>query len=471
MKSLAKFGVAGHDPRHNYPGLGTMNGRKKLLVIGDDPKLQTQLRRSLDGYAVLTASDRASALTEFRRHEPPVVLQNLVLPPDPRAVSEGLTTIEEILAIAPYTKIIVITGNDDRENAVKAVGLGAYDFYQKPIDTDILSLIVQRAYRMHELEEENRRLMCQQSTAPLKGIIATDERMLQICRLVEKVARTDATVLLLGESGTGKELLARAIHSLSPRADGRIATINCAAIPETLLESELFGYEKGAFTGAVKQTRGKIEHANGGTLFLDEIGDMPLALQAKLLRFLQQRIVERLGGHEEISVDVRVVCATNQDLTNLIREGRFREDLYYRIGEVSVRVPPLRERDGDVVLLARTFLDKYAKQHHRSLRGFSQDALRAIQAHLWQGNVRELENRINGAVILAEGTHVTAADLELDGATGAPMLNLRQAREQAERQAVVRALTMDNGNISKAAMLLGVSRPTLYDLLHKHGLR
>jgi two-component system NtrC family response regulator len=446
---------------------------KKLLIVEDDPGLQSQLRWCFDGYEVIAAEDRSSALAQLRRHEPAVVLQDLGLPPDPAGVDEGLAALADILEMAPHTKIIVITGNDDRENAVKAVGLGAYDFYQKPIDTDVLSLIVQRAYRMHELEEENRRLMRQQSASPLEGIIATSDRMLQICRQIEKIAPTDATVLLLGESGTGKELLARAIHSLSPRADGRIATINCAAIPETLLESELFGYERGAFTGAVKQTRGKIEHANGGTLFLDEIGDMPLALQAKLLRFLQQRIIERLGGHEEIPVDVRVVCATNQDLANLIKEGRFREDLYYRIGEVSVRVPPLRERDGDVVLLARTFLDKYAKQHNRSLRGFSQDALRAIQAHPWHGNVRELENKINGAVILAEGTHVTAADLELEGQAQdeAMPLNLRKVREQAERQAISRALSMDNGNISKAAELLGISRPTLYDLINKYRIK
>jgi two-component system NtrC family response regulator len=388
-------------------------------------------------------------------------------------VDEGLATLADILELAPHTKIIVITGNDDRENAVEAVGLGAYDFYQKPIDTDILGLIVQRAYQMHELEDENRRLLQQQGGSPLEGIIATSDRMLQICRLIEKVAPTDATVLLLGESGTGKELLARAVHTLSPRANARFVTINCAAIPETLLESELFGYEKGAFTGAVKQTRGKIEHAARGTLFLDEVGDMPLALQAKLLRFLQQRVIERVGGHEEIPVDVRVVCATNQDLKHLIEEGRFREDLYYRISEVNVRVPALRERDSDVIVLARTFLDKHAKQHHRSLRGFSQDALRAIQAHRWPGNVRELENKINGAVILAEGTHVTAKDLELEAqAQDEPIpLNLRKVREQAERQAINRALSIDNGNISKAAELLGISRPTLYDLLNKYGLK
>ncbi len=447
-------------------------GIKELLILTNDAGFLSRLRRCFDQYEVLAAEGRAGALAHLRRHEPAVVLQDLGLLADPVGVSEGLATLADILRIAPHTKVIVITDNGDRENAVKAIGLGACDFYQKPIDTDVLGLIVQRAYQMRELEEEIRWLLQQQGGSPLEGMIATSDRMLQICRLIAKVAPTDATVLLLGESGTGKELLARAIHTLSPCVDARFVTINCAAIPETLLESELFGHEKGAFTGAVKQTRGKIEHADGGTLFLDEVGDMPLALQAKLLRFLQQRVIERVGGHEEIPIEVRVVCATNQDLTSLINEGRFREDLYYRISEVNVKVPPLRERDNDVIVLARTLLDKYAKQHHRSLRGFSQDAMRAIRAHPWPGNVRELQNKINNAVILAEGNHVSAKDLELDAAEEQAIpLNLRKVREEAERQAISRALGMDNGNISKAAELLGISRPTLYDLINKHDLK
>jgi two-component system NtrC family response regulator len=446
--------------------------RKKLLLVEDDPGLQNQLRWCLDQYEVIAAEDRPSALAQVRRHEPAVVLQDLGLPPDPSGVDEGMAALAEILEMAPHTKIIVITGNGDRESAVKAVSLGAYDFYQKPIDSDILSLIVQRAYHMHELEEENRRLSRQHSESPLEGIIARGERMLQICRLVEKVAPTSATVLVLGESGTGKELFARAIHKLSSCANQRFVAISCAAIPETLLESELFGYEKGAFTGAVKQTQGKIEHANGGTLFLDEIGDMPLPLQAKLLRFLQERVIERVGGRAEIPVDVRVVSATNHDLNALIEEGRFREDLYYRLSEVSFKIPPVRERQGDAVLLARALLDKYTRQHHRALRGFSQDALRAIQAYPWPGNVRELENKINGAIILAEGNQVTASDLALDSQTQQPLpLNLREVRQRAERQAIMQALSIDNGNISKAAELLGISRPTLYDLLNKYDLK
>jgi two-component system NtrC family response regulator len=449
-----------------------VNGQaKKLLVVEDDPGLQSQLRWCFDQYEVLDAADRPSAVAQMRRHEPPVVLQDLGLPPDPAGVSEGMASLSEILAIAPHAKVIVITGNGDRESAVKAVGLGAYDFYHKPIDTDVLTLIVERAYRMHELEEENRRLL-RENASPFEGIVATSERMLQICRMVEKVAPTNATVLLLGESGTGKELLARALHSLSGSAGGAFVAINCAAIPDTLLESELFGYAKGAFTGAVKQTRGKIEYAQDGTLFLDEVGDMPLALQAKLLRFLQQRVIERVGGHQEIPVDVRVVCATNQDLPELIKQGRFREDLYYRINEVGVRIPPLRDREGDVVVLARALLDKFAQRHKRALRGFSPDAIQVIQVYPWPGNVREMENKINAAVILAEGSQVTAKDLELDAQTAEPFaVNLRQVRDRAERRAIQHALSIDDGNISKAAELLGISRPTLYDLMNKHGLK
>ena len=447
-------------------------GQKKLLVVEDDPGLQKQLKWSLDRYDVLIADDRDAALAELRRHEPAVVLQDLGLPPDPTGVSEGFATLEQILALAPETKVIVVTGNDDSENAVRAVGLGAYDFYQKPVDTEVLTLIVERAYHIHDLETQNRQLLERDSESPLDGVIATSERMLKLCRLIEKVAPSDVTTLLLGESGTGKELLARALHKLSTRADKLFVAINCAAIPETLLESELFGYEKGAFTGATKQTIGKIEHANGGTLFLDEVGDMPLVLQAKLLRFLQERVIERLGGRGEISVDVRVVCATNQDLAALISEGKFREDLYYRISEVTAKIPPLRDREGDEVVLARILLDKYAQQHGRQIRGFTPDALKALQLYHWPGNVRELENKIKGAVIMVEGKQVSAEDLDLGVDTDADLsLNLRQVRQQAERDAVKRALAVTDGNVSRAAELLGVTRPTLYDLFKKHDLQ
>jgi two-component system NtrC family response regulator len=449
------------------------DSRRKLLVVEDDPGLQSQLKWCFTDYEVLVAEDRVTALAQLRRHEPPVVLQDLGLPPDAEGVTEGFLALEEALAMLPSTKVIVVTGHGDQENALRAVGLGAYDFYQKPVDLDTLQLLVGRAYHIHELEKQNQRLLQERGASPLDGVVAASEQMLQVCRMIEKVAPTDATTLLLGESGTGKEVLARALHSLSRRISKGFVAINCAAIPENLLESELFGYERGAFTGAVKQTPGKIEHADGGTLFLDEIGDMPLSLQAKLLRFLQERIVERVGGREEIPVDVRVVCATNQNLDVAIREGRFREDLYYRISEITIRIPPLRERDGGCrILLARTLLERFAGQHRRQFRGFSPDAQNAIENYAWPGNVRELENKLKGAVIMAEGRYVTAADLGLaaDGEQR-PNVNLREVRKEAETLAIRNALAYADGNISKTAQLLGVTRPTLYDLLEKYGIQ
>lgn len=443
-----------------------------LLIVEDDPGLQSQLRWSFEGFDVVVAGDRVAALAALKKHQPPVVTLDLGLPPDADGASEGLATLEQILGAAPDTKVIVVSGNEDRENAVRAVGLGAYDFYQKPIDAEILRLIVERAHHVYVLEQENRRLSAT-ANSPLTGLIASSPQMLKVCRTVEKVAPTDATTLLLGESGTGKEVIARALHDLSPRAKNRFVAINCAAIPDTLLESELFGYEKGAFTGAAKQTLGKIEYANDGTLFLDEVGDIPMTLQVKLLRFLQERIIERLGGRQEIPVDVRVVCATHQDLTALVKSGEFREDLYYRISEITIRIPPLREREGDALLLARTFLDRYSEQHRRNLKGFAHDAVAAIEAHPWPGNVRELENKMKRAVIMAEGNRLTAEELELSVAAGAGELNLnlREVREKAERAAVQRALSLYHGNISQAAEALGVSRPTMYDLMNKYGLK
>jgi two-component system, NtrC family, response regulator len=445
---------------------------KRLLIVEDDPGLQSQLRWCFEDYEVLLAEDRESALAQLRRYEPPVVLQDLGLPPDPEGVSEGLATLEETLALAPATKVIVVTGHGDQENAVKSVGLGAYDFYQKPVETEALQLIVSRAYQIFELEQENQRLLRNQGESPLHGIIAASEKMLEVCRVIEKVAPTNATSLLLGESGTGKELLARALHSLSPRVDKRFVAINCAAIPENLLESELFGYERGAFTGAVKQTKGKIELADGGTLFLDEIGDMPMALQAKMLRFLQERVIERVGGREEISVDVRIICATNRDPKAAIDEGLFREDLYYRVSEITINIPPLREREGCRLILARTLLESEAEKQGRPIKGFSQDAQSAIQNYLWPGNVREMENKIMGAVIMAEGKQVTAADLGLsDINTEGPDLNLREVRKRSESRAIRRALVYSSGNISRAAKMLGITRPTLYDLLEKYDIQ
>ena len=444
---------------------------RKLLIVEDDPGLLKQLKWCFEGYDICTAEDRASAITELRRHEPGVVLQDLGLPPDPEGVEEGLSTLQEILKLSPHTKVIVVTGNGDQVNALRSVELGAYDFYQKPVDTDTLRLLVDRAFAMGELEAENRRLQSVASDSPLDGIVAASEGMRQVCRMIEKVAPTNVTTLLLGESGTGKELLARALHRLSPRSEKRFVAINCAAIPENLLESELFGYEKGAFTGAVKQTPGKIEVADAGTLFLDEIGDMPMSLQAKLLRFLQERVIERVGGRSEISVDVRVICATNQNPVELIGQGQFREDLYYRISEITIDIPPFRDREEGRLILARTLLNKYARQQSRAFSGFTKDACSAIESHSWPGNVRELENKIKSAVIMAEGKQVTAADLGISSGDEQPdLLNLREVRQRAESKAIRTALMRNFGNISRTAEELGVTRPTLYDLLNKYGL-
>ena len=443
-----------------------------LLIVEDDPGLQKQLKWSFDGYEVLVASDRDAAIAVVRRHEPAVATVDLGLPPDPDGASEGLATLESILSLAPDTKIIMVTGNQDRANAVRAIGLGAYDFYQKPVDPEILGLIVERAFRLHDLQQENRRLVLRQTESPVSGIITNDPAMQKVCRTVEKVAPSDVSVLLLGESGTGKELLARALHQLSPRAIKKFVAINCAAIPENLLESELFGYEKGAFTGAAKQTKGKVEFADGGTLFLDEVGDLPFSLQAKLLRFLQERVFERVGGRDEIAVDVRVVCATHQNLAELIKDGRFREDLFYRLSEIVVNIPPMREREGDPALLAHAFLEKFCKSQARSLQGFSTDAIQAIETYRWPGNAREMENFIKRAVIMADGPQITQEDLGIN-LTEAEIfpLNLRQVREEAERKALVRALGRVGGNVLQAAELLGISRPTLYDLLNRHGIK
>ncbi|MBZ0068262.1 MAG: PEP-CTERM-box response regulator transcription factor [Thiobacillus sp.] len=448
------------------------DAKQKILLVEDDPGLQKQLKWSLSDYELLIAADQDSAITHLRRHEPPVVLLDLGLPPDPDGATEGLATLQQILSLAPATKVIVVTGNLDRANAVQAIHLGAYDFFQKPFDPDVLALMIARALHVHALELENRMLAAKQRDSSLKGLITSSEPMLKICRTVEKVAPANVTVLLLGESGTGKEVLARGVHELSPRADRKFVAINCAAIPDTLLESELFGYEKGAFTGAAKQTIGRIEYANEGTLFLDEIGDLPMPLQAKLLRFLQERVIERLGGRGEIPVDVRVVCATHRDLATMIREGSFREDLYYRLSEISIVIPPLRERPGDAVLLAQAFLERNASEMGRSIRGFTADAIGALESHAWPGNVREMENLIKRATIMAEGNQITAADLGLQPGHIEPQpINLRQARENAERQAVTRALAQTDGSIAQAAELLGITRPTLYDLMAKIGIK
>lgn len=445
---------------------------RPLLIVEDDLALQKQMRWAFDRYETVTAADRDGALTQLRRYEPAVVTMDLGLPPSPDDVSEGFALLQQLLSLAPDTKVIVLTGQHDRENAVRAIGHGAYDFFAKPFEPELLALTIDRAYRLYDLQRENRRLQAAHQPDTRSGIVSRDPSLLKICRTIEKVAAANVTVLLLGESGTGKELLARALHDQSPRCNERFVAINCAAIPESLLESELFGYEKGAFTGAAKQTLGKVEVAHRGTLFLDEIGDLPAPLQAKLLRFLQQRVIERVGGREEIPIDVRVVCATHRDLKARILENVFREDLYYRLAEIVVEIPPLRERRGDSVLLAHAFVQRFAAEQGRGSISLNEDAVEAIESHDWPGNVRELENCIKRAVIMSEGPRISASEIGLDASgSDSEELNLRQVRDAAERRAVIRVLGRVNGNIARAAEILGVSRPTLYDLMHRFGLK
>src|SRR5215831_4999526 len=442
---------------------------RPLLIVDDDPGLLRQLRWAFSDHKVYLASTRQEATNLVAKDPVPVAIVDLGLPPDPDGASEGLAILANILAIAPATKVIIATGNETREHALRAIALGAYDFYQKPIDIDTLQLIVARAERIFDLEAENRKLLEAAAASPIDGIIGSSPEMLRVLRDIEKMAPTNVAVLLRGESGTGKELLAKAVHKLSARATEPFVPINCAAIPETLLESELFGYEKGAFTGALKQTIGKIESANRGTLFLDEIGDVPLPMQVKLLRFLQDQIVERVGGRKPVQVDVRIICATNQDLDRMMSEGRFREDLYYRLNEVAVGVPPLRERSGDATVLASFFLRRFASEYGRPVRGFSSAALAAINEYSWPGNVRELENRVKRAVVMTDGPLLSAADLGF-ATVGkeTQSLTIRDARARAEREALQLALAQTGSNLSKAAKLLGISRPTLYDLMQQH---
>jgi two-component system, NtrC family, response regulator len=448
-----------------------------LLVVEDDEGLQRQLKWAYDGYRVVIAGDRVSAIEQVRLHEPTVVTLDLGLPPDPDGTQEGFATLTEILAIKPDAKVIVASGHGARESALKAIALGAYDFYRKPVDIDELGLIVARAFHLHAIEDENRRLEEQGGGDTILGsIISASDEMLKVARTIERVASADVSVMLLGASGTGKELLARAVHDKSTRSKGEFIAINCAAIPENLLEAELFGYERGAFTGAVKTTVGKIELAQGGTLFLDEVGDIPLALQVKLLRFLQERVIERIGGRAPIAVDTRIVCATHQNLDAMTAAGSFREDLYYRLAEIVVKIPTLAERPGDAALLARHFVTRFAREMNPKVGGLSPEALAAIDAYPWPGNVRELENRLKRAVIMADGKTVGAEDLDLPGARGgdeerAALINLRAAREVADRRAIRQAMSRTDNNISSAAKLLGISRPTLYDLLKQYRLQ
>ena len=443
-----------------------------LLIVEDDEGLQRQLKWAYEGYEVVLAGDRASALEALRLHEPAVVTLDLGLPPDPDGTTEGFETLSEIVRVKPDTKVIVASGHGARESALKAIGMGAYDFYRKPVDIDELGLIVARAFHVHDLEAENRRLEQNGGGQVLGSIISAAPEMMKVAKTIERVASADVSVMLLGASGTGKELLAGAVHERSGRK-GEFIAINCAAIPETLLEAELFGYERGAFTGAVKSNVGKIEMAEGGTLFLDEVGDIPLPLQVKLLRFLQERVIERIGGRQPIAVDTRIVCATHQDLEAMIADGRFRDDLYYRLAEIVVKIPSLAERPGDSVLLARHFVNRFARELNPKVHSLSPDALATIDGYSWPGNVRELENRIKRAVIMTDGRSVGADDLDLPGRVSdePEAINLRAAREVADRRAIRQAMGRTENNISGAAKLLGISRPTLYDLIKQYRLQ
>jgi two-component system NtrC family response regulator len=445
--------------------------RRTILLVEDDPGLRTQMTWALADFEVTIAEDRLSALDQFDRHAPPVVVLDLGLRPDPNGASEGLATLEAIVARNPLTKVIVASGNQDRANALSAVKSGAYDFHSKPIDLQVLLLIIGRALYLYDLEAENLRL-ASQAAPRITGVVGSSPAMIEICRMAEKLAPANISVLITGESGTGKEVLARAIHEASPRARRPFVAINCAAIPEALLESELFGHEKGSFTGAIKQTLGKVEQADTGTLFLDEIGDMPMALQSKMLRFLQERTFERIGGRKEIAVDVRVISATNVDLESKMTAGGFREDLFYRLNEVGLHIPPLRARSGDAVLLAKYLLGRHLKHNPQPPKHFSPEALAAITTHPWPGNVRELKNRVKRSVLMAEGAAISAQDLGL-GESADPRLmpTLGEIRARAETEAANRALLLTNNNVTNAALLLGISRPTLYEIMQNRNIK
>lgn len=451
---------------------------EKLLVVDDSPDIRKQLKWGLSKeYLVVSAGDAAEAVSLFRSNQPRVVTLDLGLPPCAEGVKEGFRALEGMLQHSPFAKIIVITGNDDRENALKAVRMGAYDYCRKPVDMDELRIILRRAYQLAALEEENRRLQQSKGNNPgLGSMVGQSRRMQEVFTVIRKVASADVPVLIQGESGTGKELVAGALHSLSSRKKGPFVALNCGAIPETLLEAELFGYEKGAFTGAHARVLGKFECSHKGTLFLDEIGELPTALQVKLLRFLQEKRLERLGGREEISVDTRIIAATNADIRDAMAAGRFREDLYYRIGVVTIDLPPLREREDDVLLLANLFLQRFSEQMKRKVKGFSQPALNFLRSYDWPGNVRELENRIQKAVLMADSPVLEEKDVSCapseEATAGEPAsgLNLREARDRVEREMVVNAISRNGRNILRTAEDLGISRPTLYDLMRKHGL-
>ena len=446
---------------------------RRLLIVEDDEDIRSQMRWALaEPYDVQIAEDRRSALEALGSHAPDVIILDLGLPPSPGEPTEGLATLSEVLRLSPTTKVIIASGQSDRSNALKAIGDGAYDFLAKPIDIEELRIILKRAFYLAQIEREKRELENRLTASGFEGMLGGSRQMHEVFNHVRKVAATAAPVLILGESGTGKERVAQAIHNLSPAKAGPFVAINCGAIPENLLESELFGHEKGSFTGAHAQRQGKVETAEGGTLFLDEIGELPQALQVKFLRFLQDRVIQRVGGRKDIPINARVVAATNADLKKAIVNGEFREDLYYRLAVVTIKLPPVREREGDIPVLAQSFLKRFASETGAEKKSFTAAALRHLEQYHWPGNVREMENRIRRAVIMAEGARVTEADLELT-LSEVPLAGrtLQEARDELDRQLVTQALRRQKGNISAAATQLGISRPTLYELMDRFGLR
>jgi two-component system, NtrC family, response regulator len=446
--------------------------KEKLLVVDDDEDLRKQMKWAMtQDYNVLLAEDRQSAAAIMKKDRPAVVTLDLGLPPLPAGVEEGFALLDEILSEYGNTKVIIITGRGEKEHAMRAIEKGAYDFFYKPIELDELKVVLRRAFHVSQLEQEQLALRQRLSTDTFEDMIGTCDKIQDIFSVIRKISSTDAPVLIMGESGTGKELVARAIHRLSARQSNPFIVINCSAIPENLLESELFGHEKGSFTGAHMQRIGRFEMAEGGTLFLDEIGELPISLQVKLLRFLQEKVVERVGGRELIEVDTRIIAATNRDLKESMKDGRFREDLYFRLGVIMISLPPLREREGDIILIAKTFLERYADENKKKIKGFTNHSVDAIENYAWPGNVRELENRIKRAVIMAEGRKITPADLELEAPKQKyETMSLKEARESLEKELVLKALTRNERNLTKTALDLGVSRPTLYDLMEKFGI-
>ncbi len=449
--------------------------KPKLLIIDDDEDLRTQMKWALtEDYEIILAEDRASAMAAIKKAQPPVITLDLGLPPVPAGVEEGFAALDEILSMNSHTKVIIITGRGEKENALQGIEKGAYDFFYKPIQLEELKVVLRRAFYVSQLEQENQMLQKSYDGGTFEGMLGTSQKMQDVYNVIRKVSNTDAPVLIMGESGTGKELVARAIHSLSMRRENPFIVINCGAIPENLFESELFGHEKGAFTGAHIQRKGRIEMVDGGSLFLDEIGDFPFPLQVKLLRFLQERVVERIGGRGQIHVDARVIAATNRDLKEDMKAGRFREDLYFRLGVIPIYLPPLRERGGDVVLLAKIFLERYANENGKKVKGFTDKALEVITSYSWPGNVRELQNRVKRAAIMAEGIKITPGDLGLEdfiaGAGQKYSVGLKEAREALEKELLEKAIACSKGNLSKAAACLGISRPTLYDMMERLGV-